>query len=100
MERYDSLGQFFDCAPCKMGHSTNIMGRIRVCVTASFLHEVWLPRDLRVEFVGNPFHVDYLSVPGAGILDLAELFKREYLGVAAPIDVMLVCRSLMQGLTS
>ena len=92
MERYESLGQLFECAPCQMRHSPNIMGRVRVCVTASFLHEFWLPRDVRVEFAGNPFHVDYLSVPGAGILDLAELFRTEYHNVTAPLDVMLVSK--------
>ena len=60
-------------------------------MTASFLHEFWLPRDFRVQVEGNPFHVDYLSVPGAGILDLAEIFKFEYRTVAAPLDVVLVC---------
>ena len=71
-----------------------------MCVTASFLHEFWLTRDFRVEFAGNAFHVDYLSVPGAGILDLAELFKIEYADVDAPIDVMLVCTTFRRVLVS
>ena len=93
MERRACSGPSFYCAPCKMSHSPEIPGRIRVCVTASFLHEFWLPRDFRVQVEGNPFHVDYLSVPGAGILDLAEIFKFEYRAVAAPLDVVLVCFS-------
>lgn len=76
-----------------MFHSPGLSGRIRICVTASFLHEFWLPRDLQVQVEGNPFHVDYLSVPGAGILDLAEIFKTEYQTVSAPLDVILVCIS-------
>lgn len=90
MERTTSSDEAFNCAPCKMYHSTEVMGRVKVCVTASYLHEFWLPRDPRVRVDGNPFHVDYLSVPGAGILDLADLFKTEYSSVLSPIDVVLV----------
>ena len=90
MERSLSSNDAFNCAPCKMYHSPEVVGRLRVCVTASYLHEFWLPRDPRIRVDGNPFHVDYLSVPGAGILDLADLFKTEYGSVFSPIDVVLV----------
>ena len=39
---------------------------------------------------GNSEHVDYLTIPGAPILELMTVFKREYGEVNKALDVVLV----------
>ena len=39
---------------------------------------------------GNSEHVDYLTIPGAPILELMTVFKREYGEVDQALDVVLV----------
>ena len=85
-----SRGGLFYCLGCKRSHAADVSGRLRVCVSASALHEFWFPRSPSILYRGSPHHVDYLSVPGAPVLDLMAVFKKEYDGVTQPLDVVLV----------
>ena len=85
-----ALGGLFYCLGCKRPHSAEVDGRLRVCVSASALHEFWGPRNPSVLYRGSPFHVDYLSIPGSSILDLMTVFRQEYGEVSQPLDVVLV----------
>ena len=85
-----ALGGMFYCVGCKRPHSAEIDGRLSVCVSSSALHEVWRPRNPTLLYRGNPIHVDYLTIPGASILDLMSAFKQEYRDVSQPLDVVLV----------
>lgn len=85
-----ALGGVFFCASCKKPHLADMGGRLRVCVSASALHEFWNPRDKTVLYRGSDLHVDYLTIPGASILELMTVFRQEYGGVTQPLDVVLV----------
>ena len=84
------MGGIFFCVSCNRLHPADIEGRLRVCVSASALHEFWKPRDRTIMYRGNSEHVDYLTIPGAPILELMTVFKREYGEVNKALDVVLV----------
>ena len=85
-----AMGGIFFCVSCDRLHPSIIEDRLRVCVSASALHEFWNPRDKTVLYRGNAVHVDYLTIPGAPILELMTAFKKEYGGVNQALDVVLV----------
>jgi hypothetical protein len=89
-DRISSLTGAVFSPGCKCVHSSQIGGRLRVCVSASALHEFWKPWDGLITYRGNPFHVDYTSIPGSTILELLGAFQLDYETVNQPLDVVLV----------
>ena len=95
----NSPGEYF-CPPCKAIHSSiSSLSRLKICVSASALHEFWAPRGANVIYEGDKNHIEYITIPGAKIIDLVEAWKIEYFQERRPMDVLVVAglNNLVQG---
>ena len=82
-------GDYF-CPPCKAVHSSTKQNRIKICVASSLLHEFWAPRESNVIYEGDKSHIDYITIPGAKVIDLIDAWKIDYFQESRPMDVLLV----------
>ena len=82
-------GDYF-CPPCKAVHSSTKQNRIKICVACSLLHEFWAPRESNVIYEGDKSHIDYITIPGAKVINLIDAWKIDYFQESRPMDVLLV----------
>ena len=85
----DSDQEYF-CPTCKKCHPSITQPRLKICLSSSILHEFWEPRDSSVVYDGDSYHIDYLTIPGARIMDLVEAWKIEYFQETRPMDVFIL----------
>ena len=85
----DSAREYF-CPTCKRCHPSITQPRLKICLSSSILHEFWQPRDDTVVYDGDKLHIDYLTIPGAHIMDLVEAWKIEYFQETRPMDVFIL----------
>jgi hypothetical protein len=84
----DQCGQY-RCLDCKQEiHHYKSSTRIPLLVSSSTLH-AWAGHS-RSDYPGTPFHLDYLTVPGARLDDLRQAVFAEYSKSELPIDITLV----------
>ena len=82
-------GDYF-CPTCKRVHTSLQTGRLKICLSSSTLHEFWAPRGGAVIYEGDAQHIDYITIPGAKIIDLVEAWKIEYFQERRGMDVFLI----------
>ena len=81
-------GDYF-CPTCKKVHSST-QPRLKICLSSSTLHEFWAPRKEDITYGGDSEHIDYITIPGASIIDLIEAWKIEYYEEKRGMDVFIV----------
>ena len=81
-------GDYF-CPTCKRVHSST-KSRLKICLSSSTLHEFWAPREETLIYEGDSDHIDYITIPGATVLDLIEAWKIEYYDEQRGMDVFIV----------
>ena len=74
-----------DGVPGKM-HFPYPTDRLKVCVSSSTLHEYWRHGN----YAGDTVHIDYCTIPGAKIQDLALAWRADYRHEKRPMDVVCV----------
>lgn len=84
----------FYCPPCKSRHEPYPYSRTKVLVSDETLHPFFAPPAHNPEhhYSGDLMHVDYITIPGASINELAAAFQAEFVNKQArkPLDVVLV----------
>ena len=78
------------CPTCKCMHSTTLTGRLKICISSSTLHEFWAPRGSSVIYEGDINHIEYITIPGAQVLDLLEAWKIDYYKESRAMDIIVV----------
>ena len=79
----------YPCYTCtSTPHSCKIGVRYPVLVTSSILNN-WQGMRSTNDYPGDPFHIDYISIPGATIRELHHAFRAEYGNTHRPVDVIL-----------
>ena len=81
------------CPTCKCMHakkSTIQSSRVKICISSSTLHEFWAPRGSTTMYEGDINHTEYITIPGAQVLDLLEAWKIDYYDETKPMDIIIV----------
>ena len=82
------------CPTCKCMHaksSTVQSSRVKICISSSTLHEFWAPRGSSAAvYEGDTIHTEYITIPGAQVLDLMEAWKIDYYDESRPMDIIIV----------
>ena len=89
VREFSGAASYF-CPTCKAMHTSEMPSRLKICVSSSTLHEFWAPRDEKVVYEGDKVHVEYITIPGAQILDLLEAWKIDYWKEQRSMDVLIV----------
>ena len=87
------------CPTCQLSHPAKVDYGLNICVSSSQLHNFHQPRDEGVLCPPDSSHVDWLTIPGATIADLAYAWWLDYSKEPRPMRVLLVAglNDLVQG---
>ena len=86
----DHYGQYL-CINCETAvHHYKSSTRVPLLVSSSTLHCWTGRRFIDVQYAGNPFHLDHLTIPGATLSVLQQAVYSEYRKCDIPIDILLV----------
>ena len=86
-------GPYYFCPSCKKVHTKRIYdmtSRLKICISSSTMHEFWAPREAAVTYEGDGKHTEYVTIPGAQVLDLLEAWKIDYFKERRGMDLLVV----------
>lgn len=85
-----STNPFYMCPSCQAAHLIRPSCGLNVCVSTSQLHNFRYPREQGVVVPPDTTHVDWLTIPGATIRELAYAWRLDYQNEARPQRIMLI----------
>ena len=75
---YSDSNPTYMCPTCVVMHPAKPDIGLNVCLSDSMLHNFHQPRDPTVICPPDPFHVDWVTIPGGTIQDLTQAFIVDY----------------------
>ena len=85
-----STNPFYMCPSCQAAHLVRPSCGLNVCVSTSQLHNFRFPREQGLVVPADTTHVDWITIPGATIKDLAYAWRLDYQKETRPQRVLLV----------
>ena len=86
-------GPYYFCPTCKSVHTkrvSDITSRLKIVISSSTMHEFWAPREASAIYEGDSKHTEYVTIPGAQVLELMEAWKIDYFRERRGMDLLVV----------
>ena len=87
---YSQANLSYLCPTCQLSHPAKLDYGLNICVSTSQLHNFHQPRDEGVVCPPDSSHVDWLTIPGAQIENLAYAWWLDYSREPRPMRILLV----------
>ena len=84
---YSDSNPTYMCPTCVVMHPAKPDIGLNVCLSDSMLHNFHQPRDPTVICPPDPFHVDWVTIPGGTIQDLTQAFTVDYWRQTRPMRI-------------